>query len=260
MADVTYIYFFICGTLGFTLLAAGVFFLLLKHRNNQHRYETEKKDREYQYTNELLHTRLEVQEQLLNQVSSEIHDNVGQLLSVVKLNLFSLGNQPANGKSSQLIETSSALLDKAIEDLRNISHSQNGNLFNEIGLQEAIAKELSYINDTKQQDCTLEITGVPFTLPPDKELLIYRIIQEAIHNSIRHAQCSNLTVSLKYGPGSFTMSVFDNGIGLDVSGTAITKGMGITNMRYRAEMLGSNLEISTVPPQGTLVTLKVNLN
>ena len=260
MHDAYLIPFFIFGTLGFTLLVLALVFMFVKQKKRQYNYQNEKKAREYQYKNELLNTRLEVQEHLLNQVSREIHDNVGQVLSLVKLHLFSVRNQLVNDNAIRLIETSSSLLDKAIEDLRNISHAQNADLLERIGLQEAIRKELDYARSLKNMICDLEILGDYYSLPADKELLTYRILQEAIHNSMKHARCSKLIVSLTYEPGNFTLSVADNGLGFNVSDGFAAQGIGISHMQYRARMLNGSLDIQSLRLQGTSITLKYPLH
>lgn len=256
MSESGLIFTLVFGTLGFSLLAVIAIRMLIIENKNKYQFLAEKKEIEYRYQQELLNTRLEVQEDLLNFVSSEIHDNVGQVLSLVKLHLYTMGQQSENDRSATLIASSSSLLDKAIEDLRNISHRQNAGTLEHIGLAEAIRKELEYVRTLKKQECELNIEGIPCPLGNDRELLLYRIVQEAVHNSVKHSRCTMLTVALKYTPERFTLQVSDNGIGFDTRESY--GGIGIKHIRHRATLLKGELSIERGNPDGTYITLKLN--
>jgi signal transduction histidine kinase len=255
MSEAYIVPFFVFGTLTFVLLLVAILVMMMINNKRRYEYVSEKKEREYQYKNELLNAQIELQEHLLSQVSREIHDNVGQVLSLVKVHLFSISTQMTDGKAIGLIETSSELLDKAIEDLRSISHTQNADLVLRTGLKEAIGKELKYLEELKKQKCILEITGEQYYIPADKELLLYRIAQEAIHNSIKHAKCNELQVCLNYDERLFTLTIADNGQGFDTTNESINYGIGISHMQYRAKILSAELKIYSKIQQGTTVTL-----
>ena len=252
------IQFMIYGALGFTLLISAIVFMLITQNKRRYVYMAEKREREYQYQNELLNTQLELQEHLLNQVSQEIHDNVGQVLSLVKVHLYSVSTQPDHERSVALLDTSAALLDKAIEDLRNISHAQSASTVERLGLKEAISKELGYISALKEHACEMTVTGSYYSMLPEQELFVYRIAQEAISNSIKHAHSTMLHVTLGYEPATFTLTVADNGAGFDEADTKA--GIGIAHMRQRAKLLKGELEIRSQSLQGTTVTMKMPVN
>jgi len=254
------IQFLVFGALGFTLLISAIVFMLITQNKRRYIYQAEMRERDYQYQNELLNAQLELQEHLLSQVSQEIHDNVGQVLSLVKVHLYSIRNQPANNKAIELLDTSAGLLDKAIEDLRKISHAQSATIVQRLGLKEAISKELNYIGALKRHDCGMDIFGDPYPLLPEQELFIYRIVQEALSNSIKHAGGSILQVALKYDPQMFTLSVTDNGRGFDIEAIRSDPGIGITHMKHRAKLLLAELEINSQSNRGTTVILKMPIN
>lgn len=254
------IQFMAYGAAGFTLLISAIVFMLIAQNKRRYLYMAETKDREYQYKNELLNAQLELQEHLLNQVTQEIHDNVGQVLSLVKLHLYSVGNQPANERSKELLNTSSTLLDKAIEDLRKIGHAQSASIVERLGLKDAIMKELDYIKALKNQDCGIEVNGNPYSMLPEQELFIYRIAQEAISNSIKHGHGSMLNVILKYEKRMFTMVINDNGKGFDINSSEAKRGIGMSHMWQRAKLLQAEMEINSILNQGTTLTLKMPVN
>ncbi len=241
------------------MLLSAIVFMLITQNKKKYVYLAEKKEREYQYRNELLNTQIELQEHLLNQVSQEIHDNVGQVLSLVKVHLYSVSNQPGNDKTTELLDTSTILLDKAIEDLRNISHAKSSSVVQTLGLKEAISRELEYIRALKQIGCEIAVKGYHYSLEPEQELFIYRIAQEAISNSIKHANGTTLTVELDYDPAMFMLKVMDNGVGFDASAEDTKSGIGISHMKHRAKLLKGEIQIHSQPLQGTSVVLKIPL-
>lgn len=247
---------FVLGTLVFTLFAFFLILFLIHHKRKQQIHLAEKLNLEHQYQSQLLQTRLEVQEQAFKYLSEEIHDNVGQALSMVKLQLYSL-SQLCRDESKPLIESTSEVLSKAINDLRNISHNLHGGYVSDHGLQEALQKEVNYINGAKSVNAVLEIEGNSYFLSGEKDLLIFRIIQEALNNAIKHANASFITVRLEYQPLLFTASIYDDGLGFDPKqyGTA---GMGLSNMKTRAAILGAAFEVLS-EGKGTFIILSLNL-
>ena len=263
MSSNTVLFSYIIGTLGFIVLVTVLIAMVYIQINRKNLYAAGIKEQEYQFKNELQNSRIEIQEHLLNEVSREIHDNVGQVLSLEKVHLFTIGNLVASEKAAELVETSKGLLDKAIEDLRNISHTQNAGVVQQIGLEETLRKELKYIAALKNLDCEFEIMGLPVPMTQAMQLLVYRIAQEAIHNSIKHAKATLLQVYFNYGPNRFSVTIKDNGNGFDVSGDAIGTGaaigvgLGLQHMKHRAKVLKGDLEIISAPMQGTTVLLTI---
>ncbi|HTN46236.1 MAG TPA: histidine kinase [Flavipsychrobacter sp.] len=246
---------FILGTMIFIMFAIALIMFLVYYKRKQQLHLAEKLNLEHQYQSQLLQTRLEVQEQAFKYLSEEIHDNVGQALSMVKLQLYSL-NQLCRDESKPLIESTSEVLSKAINDLRNISHNLHGGYVSDHGLQEALQKEVNYINGAKAVNAELDIEGNPYFLSREKELLIFRIIQEAVNNAIKHANASLITVRLIYYPLLFTAVIHDNGSGFDIRQYGAS--MGLNNMKTRAAILGAGFEILS-EEMGTHIILRLNL-
>jgi signal transduction histidine kinase len=209
------------------------------------------------YSNELLQTRLEVQEQSLKYFSEEIHDNILQVLSLIKMQLFSIKNSEEPLIKESAIN-SLEILGKAIADLRNMSHTMNGHFVDNIGLVAALKKDISYIESTKQIACRLKIEGDPITLGAGEELLIFRIMQEAVANALKHASATQIEVMLRYTHRCFEAIVQDNGIGFEIDNTAVN-GLGLGNMELRAKLINANLLVTSVPNEGTCVKLQLNL-
>lgn len=244
----TIIVLFIC----FVLLFLNVY-------GKRHRkYINEKRLLQEKFQNELLQTQLEIQEQTLKNISQEIHDNVGQVLSLAKLNL----NTMDIAKTEQLqgkIDNTLSQVSKAINDLRDLSKSFNTDNITAIGLARAIEYELEMIKKTDFLTTEFEKTGVVKKLEPQKELILFRIVQEALHNIIKHAGAKTAKVSVTYSDKALELQIMDNGNGFDLS--PLNKegqnnfGLGLRNMQNRAKLIGAVFTINSNPGEGTLVKI-----
>ena len=200
-------------------------------------------------------SKLEVQEQSFRYFSEEIHDNVGQLLSLIKYQLHKIGKKGGE-PVQQEVSQSQELLGKAITDLRSISHTLNGNFIAQAGLQESLNKELSYVCNAKPVQCTMNISGEAYQLPQEKELMIFRIIQESIANALKHAAPTDIQLHLRYAPDVLTIDITDNGNGFDT--TQKSSGIGLSNMHTRAQLIGGALQIQSSPDNGTNIHLTID--
>jgi two-component system NarL family sensor kinase len=249
---------FIIGSL--TLLVFVVFLVLIviEYRKRQVRHITEKLEIKHQYQNEVLQTQLEVQEQSFKYISEEIHDNVAQTLSLARLKLFKTAGKMADAPLKESIESGAELVGNALTDLRNLSHLLNGGLVSRLPLKESIDKELHYVGGVKEVQAQLFITGSPYEPNPEKKLLIFRIVQEAINNAIKHGQAKEINISLAYQPDMLQVIIADNGKGFDARAIGDSKGLGLHNILVRARLLG-NIDIASEPGKGTTITLKVTI-
>jgi len=246
---------YLYGTVTFVLLVAIIFFMIIGQNRRRYRYTNEKKEREHQFKNELLNTQIELQEHLLNEVSREIHDNVAQVLSLVKMNLFSIRKISPDERAQELSHSSSRLIDQAIDDLRNISHKHNADHLRKIGLKEALHEETRYVNNTREANVNLELFGECYSLSPDDELLAYRIAQEALHNCLKHAKARSITVALVYESHQLTLNISDNGVGFDL--TQKSKGIGLKNISSRVAFYSGNINIITAPGKGCTLEVQI---
>jgi signal transduction histidine kinase len=202
-----------------------------------------------QFQQELLRTQIEIQEQTLTTISQEIHDNIGQVLSLAKLNL----NTMPYSAAPEIQETKN-LVSKAINDLRNLSHSMHGDIIAELGLQQSIANELAIIQSTKAFTTDLQVTGIPYKLNAQKEMILFRIVQEALNNCIKYSAAKKISVQLQYQPQLFILVVQDDGNGFD---TTITSGIGLKSMANRAQLIGGTFTVQSSPGKGTTISIEL---
>ncbi|HSZ84867.1 MAG TPA: ATP-binding protein [Puia sp.] len=231
----------------------------LLHKQKQ----DEKLNLQNEFQQTLLRTQLEIQEQTLKNISWEIHDNIGQILSLAKLNL---GTVDMNDSVTihEKIDDSKNLISKAIQDLRDVAKSLNTDHIITLGLAKSIEHELEIIKKTGWFEIIFEPNGEIYKLEPQKELILFRIVQEVFNNIIKHAKAGIIVVKMNYEHDSFSLKIQDNGRGFDVNDPNITgagaTGLGIKNMWDRAQIIGAQLTIASSAGEGTTVDIKLPIS
>jgi len=252
-------------TLGFLLLGGFIIFFIVLNRFRINKHIREKKDMENIFSQTLLQTQLEIQEQTLKTISQEIHDNIGQVLSLAKLNLNTIDIT----KQDELLEKisgSKQLVSKAIQDLRDLSKSLNTDNIAAIGLLRAIEYELDLIKKAGEHQTVLEINGSIIRPDPQKELIVFRIVQELLNNIIKHAEAKLIKVQANYSSAELELTISDDGKGFNLEpiekeeNTDNGSGLGIRNMHNRAKLIGADFTMNSIGGQGTTVKLKLPLN
>ena len=245
------------GAIIFLLLALLFIIFIVFSIQRRRKMILEKKQMEYQYQQTLLQTQLEIQEQTLKNISQEIHDNIGQALSLAKLNLNTM--PPTNDEAlQQKILNSKELVSKAITDLRDLSRSLDTDYVQEMGLQRAIEYELEMIKKTGTVETSMIVEGAMFRLEKQKELILFRIVQETFNNILKHASAKTINVNINYGD-AFTLVIKDDGKGVNLDplneGKNNNFGLGIRNMHSRAKLIGAEFNMNSGIGKGTEVEI-----
>ena len=248
----------IIGISSFFLVIIFFFLLFLNtHLKNYKKYFHEKQLLQTKFDQALLQTQIEIQEQTLKTISQEIHDNVGQILSLAKLNLGTFDEMESDYNQTKIDDTK-LLVSKAINDLRELSRSLSGDKMADLGLRDAIENELKIISNTGQFETSLSITGDPFKLSPQNEMVIFRIVQEALNNVLKHSKADNIRINLHYELEYFKLSVSDDGAGFEADLLEAKKtGIGLNNMKSRATLIGARFSINSKPWEGTTVIVQL---
>ncbi len=241
------------------LLAFIVSFLFIyKHRQVRHKAEMDTVKE--QYNQEILKTQLEIKEQTLKNISEEIHDNVGQVLSLVILSLSAI-ELSDQAKAAGKIENSIKLVEKVVKDLRNLSKTMDAENIADLGLAAIVRFELELLEKTNVYNTSFKLLGLEKRLNVSREVVLYRIIQESLNNIIKHAKARNIGVAMNFSETSLGIEITDDGQGFDVTDTGeknIHKiGAGIKNMKKRANLIGGNFDIRSIPFAGTTITITI---
>ena len=246
------------GVIIFTSLVIFIILFIFLYQKRYYRYLHEKHTLQTQYEQTLLQAQLEIQEQTLKNLSLEIHDNIGQILSLVKLNLNTLINHDTNVVLQAKVEDTKLLVGKAITDLRDLSRSLHGDKIIELGLQQSISNELKSLQNTGQYITWLKISGEPFRLENQKEILLFRIVQESLHNAVKHSSAKTITVNLFYKESSFQLIIEDDGIGFDKKTLPTNNtGIGLTSIQKRAELIGGVFSLNSSNNTGTKISIEI---
>ena len=242
------------GTLITLFVSVSVFVFFIYYQKRKFLYAREK----LQLQQEHLQAAIEIQEQTFQTISQEIHDNIGQLLSLAKLNLNTTDTtQPEDTKEK--IEQSKELISKSITALRNLSKSLSAEVIKDIGLSESIQRELLLLSGSGKFNTSYSEKGKSYRLDTQKELVLFRIFQEAITNIIKHSGARVVAISLKYEPEAFEMMISDDGVGFNTDSLvpvgAKQEGLGIRNMQNRAKLIGAQFYLSSKMGKGTVITI-----
>jgi two-component system, NarL family, sensor kinase len=253
--EINFTLIIIVCSITFLVFIVSFFILFRGYYIRRLKFYKERQDLESNFKQQLLQTQIEIQEQTLKTISQEIHDNVGQVLSLAKLNLNTVGNITDQRLQSK-IDSTKDLVSKAINDLRDLSRSLHGEKIGEIGLEEAIANELKVLQNTGQYKTGLQINGQVYKLDPQKEMVLFRIVQEALHNAVKHANAANLKVQMNYSPEIFALTISDDGVGFQPEQLpALQTGIGLKSMQNRAALIGGEFSIHSSKNNGTSISI-----
>jgi two-component system, NarL family, sensor kinase len=225
--------------LGFTLI-----FLIIVYRRKQKEYFNQKLLLQENFRKELLQAQLETQEQTFHSLSQELHDNIGQLLSLAKLNMSLI--EMSSTTNHESISQTKELLNTAISDLRDISKTLNTEYVKEKDIKESIERELAMLRRTRKFEADFQISGTPFFIKAERRLILYRIIQESL----------NIHFLMNYNDGILTIQIKDNGIGFDIKNTP--NGVGLLNIKQRSALINSNVNIDSQPGHGTTLSISIS--
>jgi signal transduction histidine kinase len=241
------------------LLFVGTILLLLAvyYANTKRRLTKEKELLKANFDQTILRAQLEIQEQTLFNLSQEIHDNIGQVLSFVKLNLAVSASLPEVERNRK-IEESKELISGAIIDLRDLSKSLSFDNISTNGLYATLTAEVERINRSRLLHVALHLDGDVYRLGENVELVFFRITQEAINNTLKYAGAKYLNICLKYHPNLFTLTITDDGSGFDLEAAKAKNGAGLKNIKSRAGLIGATAVISSTIGHGSEIKISLN--
>jgi two-component system sensor histidine kinase UhpB len=202
-----------------------------------------------------IHRVLGAQESERLRIARELHDQIGQDMTAVLLDAERL-SEHVQGDSAEILDDMVSLVREVMDELRRISYELRPAALDDLGLASAIAALATAVARRAGVEVTHDVDrGLP-QLPPEIELAVYRVAQEALTNAVRHAACSHVHVTLSGLPDSVLLRVADDGCGL---GAGPKRGGGIRGMRERALMIGGSLVLGVGDAGGVEVDLSVPL-
>jgi signal transduction histidine kinase len=240
-------------TLMIFLLVVGIVITLLLSRRRAERSRQQIAQLELDYQKELRTIEAEVQEATLTHLASELHDNIGQLLTFMKLQIEKEKvRQPA---LEPVLDPLSETLKTTMTQVRLLSHSLSHDFISDGGLQRIIGQEVERLRSLRHINIDFETDGAEPTLSRDARTVAFRIFQEAFSNTLRHSGAEHIYITLK-GAGGFYLQLSDDGKGFDKESVLReSSGMGLSNMPRRAALAGLECNFETAPSKGCIFTL-----
>jgi two-component system, NarL family, sensor kinase len=197
---------------------------------------------------------IETLENERKRISSDLHDELGPLLSAVRFQINHL--EPTDKTEINLLEKSTSQIDEIIQRFREISYDLLPNTLVRKGLVKAVEEFITKLKGAHPVE--INFVSNDLNLTKDKEINLYRIIQEIIHNCIKHAQATTLHLSIQTDAQKLILNTTDNGIGFNYEEKMKTaNGLGLLNLQSRTDVLNGKLLVSSQPNKGTNFTLTI---
>ncbi len=243
--------YWLAGGAVFLLLAAGVAYLL--YRNIQHRRVKKLQEEIFLQKERAAEALFEGEQNERIRIARDLHDSIGQQLSAVKMKL----NAMSPGKE---VDDAAGFLDSAIKEVRHISHNllPESLQFGWVSALEEMCEKMT-VKGGPQIFLSVDDYSRQYVFNKQQELSIYRIIQEIISNTIKHAEASNIMISISGSDNSFFITTSDDGKGMDTSLVAKSSGIGWKNIAARVNMLRGKMDISSMDMNGTKISIAIPL-
>lgn len=225
---------------------------VLQYRKKKLLFEADKKSLHEQHKAALLKTKLEIHEQTMKSIGEEIHDNVGQQLTLAAIYTQQIEHTNKYPELKERLDQISQLLNESIQDLRNISKDLTG-----AQTEKNIVAQLQNLCDKMN---TLSSCKVSFHTNTETLILssgtgqmLIRLVQEFFQNTLKHAAATILRLELTQSNDNLQIVAADNGIGFDTAISAT--GIGLQNMQHRATLLNATMQLESVIGKGTSIRL-----
>ncbi len=237
------------------LITLFIVMLVIAYLRRDLKHLKEKESMEADFEKQLLQSQLETQEETLNQLSTEIHDNVGQLLNSTKL-LIGI-TQRTLSEYPDTLTLADETLGKAIHEIRSLSKSLNREWLAQFNFIENLEGEITRINAAKALQIQLSRPDT-LSLKPNHQIILFRIVQEILQNALKHSGARHVNILIKEEGLQLSIAVTDDGKGFDEA--TVQKSVGILNIKHRSHLLGGNALWQSAIGNGTRVTIQLPVN
>lgn len=189
-------------------------------------------------------------------IAGDLHDELGPMLSAIKLQINHL--EPVNAAEAAILAKSSGQIDDIITRFREISYNLLPNTLVRKGFVKALHEFIGKLKNLHL--LTIDFSSPDFALTPEREVNLYRVVQEIIQNTIKHARATQLTIRITKRKQTLLLQTKDDGIGFNFFAKKQRRnGMGLLSLQSRAELLGGELEVQTKPGEGVIFELEIPL-
>lgn len=215
--------------------------------------------RNWQYSQEIRQAQIEIQSITLQRAGEELRDNIGQLLSVARLNLNILEETEQNIENRNYIVQANEMVKHSIKHIRDLTDKLGKDSIHNFRLEDNLSAELLRIRKATAITTDLTVSGEKYRLLQESELILFRISQEIFDNITKHARATVIFVRASYATDQFTLTINANGLGFDekysTQNDLQNAGMGLVNVQRRLEMIGGSYTLQSNSIKGTTIEI-----
>lgn len=241
-----------------TLFIIGIVLFIKQYKLKKKEHLLKLKDELERHQKELLATQIEIQIQTMQHIGREIHDNIGQKLTLASIYTQQLTYENKAPQVNDTIDNISAIINQSLSDLRELSKSLTDNTIEKTDICRLLKNETKRINNLKISKVSFFSDIKNIELPYQIKTVLYRITQEFLQNSIKHSKCKNIEIEFKYENSKLSLSLKDDGKGFDITESE-NKGIGLLNIKRRTEMIKGKYYFESKINIGTSLTIEIPL-
>jgi two-component system, NarL family, sensor kinase len=249
------------GILGMLSLAMGIIFFVVLHQRKVFQHQMEMLASQKSHEHELRLSTLEAQEQTLGFVASELHDDIGVMLSSVKLFLSKVSR---HSEEAQLIDHTKGLLDECIQKIRGLSQQLHPTTLQHLGLSTAIESMCDIVKKTGSVKCNFKTTYINKRLSENVELALYRVVQELLNNILKHSNASSIDINISATGNIVSIQLFHDGKGLTdetFQSLLYSKGgLGLKNISNRIKTVNAAIHFEQITEKKYCVSITSPVN
>ncbi|MFC0604433.1 sensor histidine kinase [Winogradskyella pulchriflava] len=229
-----------------------LFFIFYQKRKNQ--LLLKNIEQQKAFDEELFKTQQEIQEETLKHVGRELHDNIGQMLVMSSMQM-NAAVKVVDDEARTKVKNAAETLKSTLEEVRALSKSLNSDVIFNLGFNATVKNEVERLNKTGLIQSNVSITGNKIDFENKKdEIILFRIIQEFISNTLKYAEADQLNIVLDYQQDYLDIKIEDDGVGFDMIDAK--NGSGMTNMQKRSELINATFQLKSEQEKGTVLSLK----
>lgn len=245
----------LAGGIIIVLLAVAFLIFVVFARNRQNKLAIEQDTMKKEFESTLLQSQVEIQEYTFTELGKELHDNVAQLLISTKMLIsFSRSQNPVR---EDTLLTAEETLATAIQEIRTLSKALDKDWLSRFSLLENLQQEVQRINALQTLEVNLYCSDSILPVYADKQIILFRVVQEAIQNALKYARAKHIDISINTTPDNmFCITVKDDGKGFSQENMNM-RGMGLTNMQNRIKLLQGECFIQSEDNTGTSILINL---
>ncbi len=237
----------------------GIVVFVFKYQKRKLMYDQEKAAQDERHFREMLFTKIEIQQNTMRDIGREIHDNVGQRLTLAAMYIYQLEYEQKETSTGQRISMVGNIISESMDELRSLSKSLTNTNAEKWELEELVDNECSRVNALNICKVTYSFNTKDIHADATMKSFIHRIIQEFFQNSLKHARCKQIELAFVNDATGLWVELRDDGVGFDINtySESNAHGIGLSNMKKRAEFLGINFLLESDKGKGTKVKLLI---